>query len=123
MHNYEKVEEGIYCLREDYLARELIPLEEKIFLFNASVSGFLEKLRNKMKGMLVGIRKGMISEDSLEEMLSHITSDQFPFHYNRLQEWIQKKNEELCLVKKFLDEIKKKSQIRKKFLSFLQHVG
>jgi hypothetical protein len=109
MENYGQVEDDLVLMLEDPLVKKLNPLPKKLQLFQRCLTSFIAELKRKLGEMAVSIRSGQDSAaDSFRHLTSRITNEQFPFNFNHLIQWLDQKHKELCLVKRFHDELKNK---------------
>jgi hypothetical protein len=58
--------------------------------------------------MVVGIRSGKIKVEDFSQLMSRISNEQFTFNSNRLEQWLDQKHKELCIIRRFQDEAKNK---------------
>jgi ankyrin repeat protein len=108
LENYGEVEDTLVLLLEDPLVKKLNPLQKKLQLFQEHTSSFLAELKLKLGEMVVGIRSGKIKVEDFSQLMSRISNEQFPFNSNRLNQWLDQKHKELCIIRRFQDEAKSK---------------
>ncbi|XP_057379369.1 LOW QUALITY PROTEIN: neoverrucotoxin subunit alpha-like [Daphnia carinata] len=100
MENYEEIEEKIEDLLDDPLS-SIRPFRRKLEFFRDQFTSFRTDLMLKLKDVVVKIRSGEHDVSFLGQFLDRIGDEQFVFHPNRIESWLEEKHEELCMVKRF----------------------
>ncbi|EFX83459.1 hypothetical protein DAPPUDRAFT_315839 [Daphnia pulex] len=105
MEDYEDMEDEIETLLKNPLVAELSPLFEKLRVFQQLFDAFRADLKAKLRDLLINIRSGFDDVASLGQLLNRFYNQQFPFNPRRLGLWLEEKHEELCMVKRFRDQL------------------
>ncbi|XP_046444357.1 verrucotoxin subunit beta-like [Daphnia pulex] len=118
MEDYDDMEDEIETLLQNPLAAELSPLFEKLRVFQQLFDAFRADLKAKLRDMLIDIRSGFDDVASLGQLLNRFYNQQFPFNPRRLGLWLKEKHEELCMVKRFRDQLSAEKLHRERILIF-----
>ena len=105
MEDYEDLEEEVQDLLSDSLGEKLSPFRKKLKLFQQRFASFREHLKIKLRDLHVKIRSGSEEIASLEQLLNCLNDEKFRFNSNRLGLWLKDKHEEMCMVKRFQDQL------------------
>lgn len=105
VEDYEDLEEEVADLLNDSLVENLRPLRKKLEIFQQYFSAFRANLKIRLKSMLVDIRSGRDEISSLEQLLNKLRADHFFLNPDRINLWLKQKHEELCMVRRFRDEL------------------
>jgi ankyrin repeat protein len=119
MEKYEKVADELHYMLQDPLARSLSPFLKKLELVQQHLTASLTELKMKLRESVVDIRSGKTQQkDSFAQLLSEMDSELRVFNCNRLNRWLGQKHKELCVVKRFQEEVIKRIGNQSKVLFF-----
>ena len=104
MERYDEMTAQANDLLADPLTDILIPYKPKITRFLTQLCLYRPKLLRQLKEKIVDIRSGRFGED--EDLLYSLYEDVVNSHFNpdRLQKWLNDKEHELKMMKKFISK-------------------
>lgn len=101
VQGYKEVEKKV----NNVLAISKNPFRWKLIGFYEYVTPFLTELRMTLGQMLVDIRCGKISIDSIRDLLNRINNEKSTSNPNHLKHLLDQKQKEVCAIKMFQDQV------------------
>ena len=107
MEDYSALEKRANDWLRNEMMLNLPAILEKIELFKQYLYNYIQLLKNKTRKILINIRFGREEANNcLSKLLDRINDEKFTFNSNRLNIWLNEKQQEFYKVKQISDEIK-----------------
>ena len=110
IEEYCELEGKLDGILNDPLVKKLDPFKKTLRLFQQCLASLFDEVKVRVRELIINIRSGSAEALSFNQFLNRTENENFPVNVNRLDQWLKGKHKELCMIKRFKDQLTSKER-------------